>query len=127
MGKHLSLYQTEDEYNNNKDTHLTPNVSLIVNPIEQIIFIPETKSDTFTFIIDDVEYQAEEGMTWEQWINSKYNTNGFYIYEKYNYEYIAFSNGDTVISTNGAGVFSTEIVKPINYGRHIYNDDELGN
>lgn len=24
-------------------------------------------------------YQAERGMTWEDWINSEYNTNGFYI------------------------------------------------
>lgn len=31
------------------------------------------------FIIDGVSYQAEEGMTWEAWVNSSYNTNGFYI------------------------------------------------
>lgn len=24
-------------------------------------------------------YQAEEGMTWEEWINSDYNTDGYYI------------------------------------------------
>ena len=41
MGKHLSKYQTEEDYNNNKDNHLKPHVSLIVNPVEQIIFIPE--------------------------------------------------------------------------------------
>jgi len=33
-----------------------------------------------TFTIDDVTYQAEEGMTWEQWNNSKYNP-GFSLSE----------------------------------------------
>lgn len=30
------------------------------------------------FTIDDTEYQAEDGMTWEEWCNSEYNTNEFY-------------------------------------------------
>ena len=33
-----------------------------------------------TFIVkytEEVSYQAEEGMTWEEWINSDYNTGGF--------------------------------------------------
>lgn len=25
------------------------------------------------------QYEAEEGMTWEQWVNSVYNTDGFFI------------------------------------------------
>ena len=29
-----------------------------------------------TFTIDDVEYQAESGMTWETWCDSTYNSNG---------------------------------------------------
>lgn len=28
-----------------------------------------------TFIIDDVEYESEEGMTWGEWVESEYNTN----------------------------------------------------
>ena len=30
-----------------------------------------------SFTIDGVIYQAEEGMTWEEWINSDYNDNTF--------------------------------------------------
>jgi len=30
------------------------------------------------FTIEGVSYQAEEGMTWLDWINSKYNTDGYY-------------------------------------------------
>lgn len=29
--------------------------------------------------IEGVPYQAEEGMTWEEWVNSEYNTAGYYI------------------------------------------------
>ena len=35
-----------------------------------------------TFTIDGVTYQAEPGMTWEEWVNSKYNTIGAYIFQK---------------------------------------------
>jgi hypothetical protein len=30
-----------------------------------------------TFTIKNTEYQAKEGMTWEEWINSEYNTESF--------------------------------------------------
>lgn len=29
-----------------------------------------------TFTIADISYQAEEGMTWEEWFDSEYNTSG---------------------------------------------------
>ena len=33
----------------------------------------------FTFNIENVEYQAVEGMTWSEWIDSDYNTDNLYI------------------------------------------------
>ena len=33
-----------------------------------------------TFTIDSIEYQAEEGMTWEEWISSTYNVDSFYYW-----------------------------------------------
>lgn len=36
-----------------------------------------------TFTIYDKEYQAEEGMTWEEWVNSKYNTKNWKISNNY--------------------------------------------
>lgn len=33
------------------------------------------------FTINGTAYQAEEGMTWEQWCNSSYNTDGYYVRE----------------------------------------------
>lgn len=35
-------------------------------------------SNLITFTVDGVEYQAEEGMTWQEWCNSEYNTHGFW-------------------------------------------------
>lgn len=32
------------------------------------------------FTIDGVSYQAEDGMTWRQWVKSPYNTKQFKIY-----------------------------------------------
>lgn len=40
----------------------------------------DTSKNLITFTIGGVEYQAEEGMTWEEWVNSEYNsTKKFYI------------------------------------------------
>ena len=33
-----------------------------------------------SFTIDGTSYQAKDGMTWEQWVDSDYNTGKFYIY-----------------------------------------------
>ena len=44
--------------------------------IEKLSYV---ETNLITFTIDGIEYQAEEGMTWEQWVNSEYNTDGYYI------------------------------------------------
>lgn len=36
--------------------------------------------DLITFTIDGITYQAERGMTWEEWVNSSYNTDNFIVY-----------------------------------------------
>lgn len=37
----------------------------------------EVAANLISFTIGGTEYQAEEGMTWEQWCNSSYNTDGY--------------------------------------------------
>ena len=32
-----------------------------------------------SFTIGGVSYQAEEGMTWQEWVASGYNTGGYYV------------------------------------------------
>ena len=39
----------------------------------------EDSINLITFSINGTEYQAKEGMTWEEWVNSEYNTSDYYI------------------------------------------------
>ena len=43
-------------------------------------FLKENRSNLIIFTIDGVQYQAEEGMTWEEWCDSKYNIDGYRIF-----------------------------------------------
>lgn len=69
-----------------------------------------TKQSTATlisFTIDGTSYQAEEGMTWAQWVNSSYNTDSNFI--SFNNEILASVNG-FVVSYNGMTVKTSEII-----------------
>jgi hypothetical protein len=57
-----------------------------------------------TFYIDNKEYQYEKGMTWEEWINSQYNTDNFVFY-------------GNVIKNNG---YRCDGLYVYTNGRHIY-------
>ena len=61
------------------------------------------------FTINETTYQAEEGMTWGEWVASDYNTDGFRI-------------GGGVICDSGFGT-----VKPFEYEgvQPMVSDDEL--
>lgn len=43
------------------------------------------EDELITFTIDGITYQAEEGMTWGEWVDSEYNTNGYIISGNYIY------------------------------------------
>lgn len=45
--------------------------SLVVRPVADVVMI--------SFTINITTYQAEEGMTWAEWIASSYNTGGYYL------------------------------------------------
>lgn len=63
----LSNYYTKTEIDN---------LELItVNDIDVICGVVVTIS----FTINDIVYQANEGMTWTEWVTSDYNTGGFYL------------------------------------------------
>lgn len=52
---------------------------------------------TLTFEIEEIYYLVEEGMTWEEWCDSGYNTDGFYIDSNeyvYNGNLWVWNNGD---------------------------------
>ena len=62
--------------------------------------VPNAK---ISFIIYNLEFQAEQGMTWQEWVNSSYNTNEFYIsgnfvYSKANKSISSVKPTDVIIS-----------------------------
>lgn len=54
-----------------------------------------------------VEYNAIEGMTWVEWVDSEYNTGGYYIYDKHvlTPDHISVAHSDT-----GIGVLTDEVI-----------------
>ena len=54
-----------------------------------------------SFTIDGTEYQAEEGMTWQDWIDSEYNVDGYYkmglgdmpVQNPINNKFVAYEDG----------------------------------
>lgn len=58
-----------------------------------------------TFTIDGVVYQAEEGMTWTEWCDSPYNTDGFLLqvgyirnFSVYGGAVVCFNDGQTYVN-----------------------------
>ena len=80
--KYLKLFKTESD----RDAFLggggliLPNVS-VVEGKKDVIYKPKK---IINFIINGYRtipttaYRAEEGMTWEQWVNSSYNTGNYF-------------------------------------------------
>ena len=72
------------------------------------------ETNLITFTIDGTEYQAEEGMTLEQWVNSGYNTDGYFIaYDKYIRK--RYNNQDWTVKTNNGVCIKTDFIINTNY------------
>ena len=69
-------------------------------------------------------YQAERGMTWEDWINSEYNTNGFYIDTINSTSYSVFIN--LLDNQNArAGLMSDTAIVAYDGGNPVSISDEI--
>lgn len=74
-----------------------------------------------TFTIDGTEYKALEGMTWGEWLESEYNTGGFYVSSH------VTSNGDSgytitnvslhAVMLNYEYVYSKDVITAADYDR----------
>lgn len=76
-------------------------------------------SNLISFTMLGVSYQAEEGMTWGEWVNSKYNTCGAYILSNGKITLRA-SDFDYIYNTTTDeynGVYKTDIIQ----NNHQYN------
>lgn len=70
---------------------------------------PSNSSGLITFTIDDVEYQAEQGMTWTVWCESTYNTGGYFYGAGEGSDVIYTSGFARYINLNWANPSTTEI------------------
>lgn len=59
-----------------------------------------------TFTIDGTTYQAIDGMTWGEWVNSEYNTGGFSISNN------AVIKDGKMIQENSISIMRTDIIDP---------------
>ena len=57
------------------------------------------------FTIDGTEYQAEEGMTWEDWVNSEYNISELDVIDG-----LVYNIGGMNIQKDNINVLSTDIL-----------------
>ena len=62
-----------------------------------------------SFTIDGTSYQAEEGMTWAQWVESEYNTNG-YLSVSGNYIYSSADNRYHLVTEDVDDVLSSDAI-----------------
>lgn len=67
----------------------------------------EGEVSLISFTIESTSYQAEEGMTWGEWCNSEYNTDGYYIDDD---DSISNQSVSAWIGTSGNYVFSQDII-----------------
>lgn len=72
---------SSDAYILNKPTIPAVDVALTTSELDEAWGTVFTAIISFT--IDASTYQAEEDMTWGEWVNSEYNTDYYYIYDNY--------------------------------------------
>ena len=67
-----------------------------------------SSTNLITFTINGVSYQAETGMTWDEWVDSDYNTGAFFVWDE---NMVYDSEFAPIITSSGSYVYgTTEIV-----------------
>ena len=83
-----SAFEGEDHYGNDDYFGVRPVIVISRSLITDV----NGPTNIIDFSLDGVNYQAEEGMTWMQWVHSKYNTNGFALYN-----YCLYSSSGNIV------------------------------
>lgn len=116
--KYIKLFDNETGYEEfvNSNNYVTPNICAVKDGSggvmkDLVFFNREEEVNLITFSIDGTPFQCEEGMTWQDWVNSDYNTGEYKIieYSLHLGTYIVVTN-----SSNGYytyGVYNTDYVK----------------
>lgn len=123
LEQNMLLYDSLVVYNNSSDDRLN---GFLSNAYKTVDFgsTPQEVSQEFyewftanatrkviSFTIDGTSYQAYEGMTWEDWVNSSFNTDGYNL----GVSVVMFRGGGIVEYSNGDSVRPTDIITATNY------------
>lgn len=74
--------------------------------IDGVVYEIESAAPTIiTFTIDSDSYEAEEGMTFQQWVNSSYNTGGYIIEANF-----LLTGGGAPVVYNGGNIRGTDTI-----------------
>lgn len=72
-------------------------------------------------------YNAESGMTWTDWVDSEYNTDGFY-YKYYNGNYYVYTMFNRQVTNNrGSSVLASSEIVHETYYRSTFSNSDLAN
>jgi hypothetical protein len=97
-----------------KDLYCKPKIKVIIPNI-------------ITFTVDGVEYQAIEGMTWEEWVNSDYNIDGYIIIEEQAvsgiHKHISLNNRKVAFRRSNGGISMAVEYTDIIDSNYIYRLD----
>jgi hypothetical protein len=74
----------------------------------------DVSGELITFTVGGAEYQAEEGMTWGEWVETNYNTSGYYCN--------SYSNSINMGPANIASVSGDGLILPVSGDDLIIND-----
>lgn len=100
VDQNSSINWGENNYDNNRHFGVRPVIT-----IKKTYF-----KNKINFTIEGTSYQAYDGMTWKEWIDSDFNTSGIYYT---NTNYIYTSNGKSVIGNNNCAL-STDVINSSN-------------
>lgn len=116
--KYLKLFDNETGYEEfvNSNDYVTPNICAVKDGSggvlkDLVFFNREEEVNLISFYIDGTPFQCEEGMTWQDWVNSDYNTGEYKIIE------YSLRLGTYIVVTNSSngyytyGVYNTDYVK----------------
>lgn len=70
---------------------------------------PVDASKYISFTIDGVSYMAEDGMSWQIWVGSSYNTNNFMVFYD-TYPYTIISSSGREIQSGGRAVYNSDLI-----------------
>ena len=113
--KYLKYFEDASAYEayKNGSDYVLPNVSFIED-VAVVMFNPNAKpTNLIEFTIDSVPYQAEEGMTWLDFVNSEYSNDDFYT---------DTDNGNNILRYQGCRIESPTNEQQYTYSVIIANE-----